>query len=355
MNILKPYIIGETAYNHEGDIDYLFKMINDIAVIGLNAVKFHLLLNPNSYLQKKHPLISETRKWIFSKQEWEKILNYARKKTLDIVALCDDVDSIKFVNDKFKDIFAVEIHSTSLNDYFLLEEASRFSNKIILGIGGSTLNEIQYAVDFLVGLGKREILLMYGFQSFPTNYNNVNLLKMKKLQKLFDLPVGYADHTAYNDVNNEIVSSMASMMGVNILEKHYTPDPGKKRIDYQSAVGKKKMKKIKDMMSLFLKVYGSGSLEMTDAEKKYGNTGPMKKAIVARRDIEKGEELSLENLWFKRTEEESTVKQYCFLNLIGLKTIRDIKEDEIIDFSKVKYRFAKKSYSDLTGGLRTKE
>ncbi len=52
----KPYIIGETAYNHEGDFDYLVKMIDDIADIGLNAVKFHLLLNVDSYMQKKHTL-----------------------------------------------------------------------------------------------------------------------------------------------------------------------------------------------------------------------------------------------------------------------------------------------------------
>lgn len=41
-----PYIIGETAYNHEGDLNYLYKMIDDISEIKLNAVKFHLLLNP---------------------------------------------------------------------------------------------------------------------------------------------------------------------------------------------------------------------------------------------------------------------------------------------------------------------
>lgn len=30
-NIKEPYIIAETAYNHEGDINYLYRMIDDIA------------------------------------------------------------------------------------------------------------------------------------------------------------------------------------------------------------------------------------------------------------------------------------------------------------------------------------
>jgi len=37
--IKEPYIIGETAYHHEGDIDYLYKMIDAIAELGLDAVK----------------------------------------------------------------------------------------------------------------------------------------------------------------------------------------------------------------------------------------------------------------------------------------------------------------------------
>ena len=160
---------------------------------------------------------------------------------------------------------------------------------------------------------------------------------MLKIKELFNLPIGYADHTAFDDPNNEIISVMAAMMGFNILEKHYTPDYGKERIDYHAAVGKEQMLRIKELMKLALMVHGDGELKMSKAELEYGNVGPMKKAIVAKRFIKKGEKLSFDNLWFKRTEEGSPVKQNQFLQLIGLEATRDIKEDEIIDFSKVKY------------------
>jgi len=346
--LLEPYIIGETAYNHEGDIDYLYKMIDDIAELKLNAVKFHLLLNPESYMQKKHPLINKIKKWVFSVKQWDAIINYSNKKNLDIIALCDDVESINYINENSKNVFAVEIHSTGLNDWFLLKESTKFSKQVILGIGGSTIDEIAYAVDFLKSNEKNEIILMYGFQNYPTDYNDINLSKMTKIRDLFDLPVGYADHTVFNDPSNEIISVMASMMGIDILEKHYTPDYGKERIDYHAAVGKKQMLRIKNLMELTLKIYGDGELRMSKAELKYGNTGPMKKAIVAKIDIKKGEKLSLDNLWFKRTEEESSIKQYQFLQLIGLEAKRDIKEDEIIDLSKVKYEFRKDDLENFT-------
>ena len=338
-NFRKPYIIGETAYNHEGDINYLYKMIDEIAEIKLNAVKFHLLLNPESYMQKKHPLMEDTKKWIFNEKQWDDITDHSNKKGLDIVALCDDVESIEYILKNNKDVGAIELHATGLNDWFLLEESAKFNGPVILGIGGSTIDEIAYAVDFLKSKdkGKNDIILMYGFQSYPTKYTDINLAKMLKIKNLFDLPVGYADHTAFDDPNNGIISVMGAMMGTSILEKHYTPDYGKERIDYHAAVGKEQMLRINELMKLALTVYGDACLKMSEAELEYGNVGPMKKAIVAKKFIKKGEKLSFENLWFKRTEEGSPIKQNQFLQLVGLEATQDIKEDEIIDFSKVKY------------------
>ena len=180
---------------------------------------------------------------------------------------------------------------------------------------------------------------MYGFQAYPTDYSEVNLSKAVKLRDLFNLPMGYADHTAFDDPHNEIVSVMGALMGMNVLEKHYTPDYGKERIDYHSAVGKEKMIRIKELLRLALTVYGSGNISMSKAELNYGSIGPMKKAIVARRNIAKGEKLSLTNLWFKRTLEESPLAQRQFPQLIGLEATRDISADEVIDFTKVKYEF----------------
>jgi len=353
-NILRPYIIGETAYNHEGDIKYLYKMIDDIAEVKLNAIKFHMLLNPESYMEIKHPLIKEIKKWIFSKNQWNEIIDYSNKKGLNIIVLCDDVESIEYILENNINITAIELHATGLNDYFLLNAVSKFNKQIILGIGGSTIDEIAYAIDFLKSKGENDILLMYGFQCYPTNYTDINLSKMLKIRDLFNLPIGYADHTAFDDSNNEVISCMAAMMGFNILEKHYTPDYRIERIDYHAAVGKKQLLKIKKLMDLALMVYGDGNLKMSKEELKYGNTGPMKKVIIAKKDIKKGEKLSMDNLCFKRTVEESPIKQNQFLQLIGLRVLHDIKEDEIVDFSKVEYEFKKIGLKNFTHTKKTK-
>jgi sialic acid synthase SpsE len=345
---LQPYIIGETAYIHEGDIDYLFRMIDEMAELKFNAVKFHLLLHPESYMQEKHPLINKLKEWIFSVDQWDEIIDYTNDKNLDVIALCDDVESINFLLSNEKEINSIEIHAVSLNDHFLLDSVSKFDRRIILGVGGSSLDEIDYAINFLKNRGVAEILLMYGFQSYPTNYKEINLSKMIKLKDLFNLPVGYADHTAFNDPNNTLISIMGIVMGFNILEKHYTLDFGKERIDYHGAVGKVQMKEILQLMKIALDVFGDESVRMSTAEKNYGNIGPMKKAIVAKKDIKKGEKLSLANLWFKRTQEESYIKQNEFLRLIGLEAKLNIKTDEVIDFAKINYKYQESNEQDFT-------
>ncbi|TCO73646.1 N-acetylneuraminate synthase family protein [Marinisporobacter balticus] len=334
---------------------YLKEMIKDIAQIGLDAVKFHLLFNPYSYLQNEHPLMETVKKWIFKEKQWDEIFKYASKNNLDTIALCDDVESLAYVNNKHKDIKAIELHATSLNDYFMLKEALKFNNQIILGVGGSTIDEIEYAVNFLKEHGKSNIFLMYGYQSYPTNYEEINLLKMLKLKSLFDLPIGYADHTAYDDQNNVDISSLAAAIGINVLEKHYTPDFGIPRIDYHAAVGKEHMMQIKKKMEMYLTIYGNGSLSMSEAELKYGNIGPMKKALVAKIDIYKGEKISFNNIWFKRTEKEVPIKQKEFIKFIGLEVLKDIKKDEVIDFSKVNYKYIISNFKDLAGGLEEKK
>jgi N,N'-diacetyllegionaminate synthase len=346
--LLTPYIIAETAYNHEGDSKYLYKMIEEIASLKLQAVKFHLLLNRDSYMKQSHPLFQQIKHWMFTENQWNEIISFSAKKKLDVVALCDDVESIRYIVSKKKRVAFLELHATSLNDYFMLTEAAKFDGQIILGIGGSSISDISYAIDFLRHHGKQEILLMYGFQSYPTNYADINLAKMHAIHNLFHLPVGYADHTRFDDPNNVVISIAAAIMGFPILEKHYTLDPGKERIDYHAAVGKKQMGLIRDLMNIALQIHGSGQITLSEPEKAYGNIGPMKKAIVARQDIKKGEKLSRDNLWFKRAPEESTIQQKQFLQLLGSKAKVDIKKDEVIDFSKIEYKFTTLNLEQFT-------
>ena len=80
-------------------------------------------------------------------------------------------------------------------------------------------------------------------------------------------------------------------------------------------------------------------MKMSEAELKYGDTGPMKKAIVAQRDIPIDKTIELEDLAYKRTEKSSYLEQGDILTLIGAKTKSTISKDDVIDYDNVEYNF----------------
>lgn len=338
LPIHKPYIIGETAFHHEGDIAFLKELIRNAQNNGVDAIKFHLLIDLDDYMIGTHEALEILRPWCLNAVQWDEVL--AACGELDIVLLCNDVKSVEFALSKGESIKAIEIHATGINDVFLLEAASKFPNTVILGSGGSTLDEIDFAIQYLRKQGKQDVFLMHGFQSYPTDFKDIKLDRMNKLKNLFGLPVGYADHTDPADPNNAFISCLGIANGHNVIEKHFTHAFGEKRIDAQSAVSLEQLQNIRKLAQITWESVGaSNSLELSEAELKYGNTGPMKKAIVARETIQEDELITLDKIAFKRTNESSSLKQLELSKLLNNKAKTVIQKDEIIDLSNVEYQF----------------
>lgn len=345
----KPYYIAETAFHHEGNLEFLNTLVNDICNLDIQAVKFHLLSDLNDYIIESHPANSVLKDLLFTFEDWREIFDLVKARGKDIVLLCNDLLSLKFANEiqgRYP-ISAVELHSTGLNDYYLLKEVTNFNKTIILGVGGSTFDEIQYAIDFLSKNGKSDILLMHGFQNYPTSYEDINFKRIDFLKEAFHLPIGYADHTDPLDEKNEIISILPIMNGVNVFEKHITNVFGEKRIDSQAAITLDQMNQIIDLGNSIYKTFGKSSMDYSLAELNYGNTGPMKKAMVARKNIKAGEVIKEEHIAFKRTESSSPLLQKDFNKIVGLVASTDILADEILSFSNLQYEFQKASFDQF--------
>jgi len=329
----KPYLIAECAYSHEGDIEYIEKSIKKISEVKcIDAVKFHVLLDIQTYMSPDHDLYKRIQEWLFGEDEWSELINYAISLNLNVIILADDLASLDFLKPMEDKLSAIEIHACSLNDIKMLNKVSKFSIPVILGIGGSTIDEISFAIDYLKKKGKSDIVLMHGFQNYPTKYEYINLKKMQKIRECFNLPVGYADHTSWDDENQELITLAGFLFGANIIEKHFVLNKGEKRIDYEAAISAEDFCSLYKKLEILQKAIGNGEMELSEYEKSYGIIGPMKKAIMANRDIKKNEEISLENIAFKRTKKISNVKQKEVLNLLRRRAKSKIRRNELITF-----------------------
>ena len=144
--------------------------------------------------------------------------------------------------------------------------------------------------------------MMYGYQRFPTPTDAIHLNYMMKLASLFELPVGYQDHSAGGSDAGFWLPAVALGMGVAILEKHLTHDRSQKGIDHQAALNPDEFLRFTAMVREIEAAKGVGTPRpFSDDEQQYRKY--CKKSIVAARDIPEGTRLAAGDLRFIRAEE----------------------------------------------------
>lgn len=320
-------LIAETAMHHQGDFDFMVSLID--ALINKSKadyIKTHLLFDIDEYFLKDHPGYELTKKWLFNKQQWKTIFDMIMASDKKPMMLFNDSKAVEFGSKYLPEL--IEIHSVSINDIYLLDSLKQNvdkKTKIVLGIGGSSLYEIDSAINYLK---HDNIILMFGFQNYPTDYNDINFRKVRKIMNLYpEFEFGYADHTGWDHPNNQLITLFGAAFGMEFIEKHVTTDYGKERIDWSAAISIDSFNELKDKLEILRKCLGNGKLELNTAEKKYSLFGPMKKAAILNKDIKVGDIFSMTQIDFKRTSQISDISQTDILNFVGKCFNKDIKKD----------------------------
>ncbi|RTR32532.1 N-acetylneuraminate synthase family protein [Shewanella atlantica] len=317
-------IIGETAFNHEGDFDYLMNLVDLTAAAGATHIKFQVLINYDEFVSQLSEAYSLVKSWCFSVEQWNTAFDYAELLGLKLfvmpldqkaVALCHR-DSVEYI----------EIHSVSFNDELLLDEVNRkVQGKVIgLGIGGRTIEELK---NLEQKLRHQKLLLLCGFQAFPSQLEEVKISRIKYLAKYFpEAFLGYADHSDPNHLDAQFSSHYAYQLGARVFEKHVTLKPN--RTDAQSAYTGVQFKNYIESLNRYISVIEEDettSFTMSDNEISYRHR---QKKVVAIRDIAEGEVYTHENIALKMHTEEGTYSNLT--ELIGYTANQSFKLGKVI-------------------------
>jgi len=331
-------LIAETAWHHEGDYVFMKNLVTKICeTSSADIVKLHITLDLDEYMSKDHDAYETLKSWMLSANQWEELIGIVRNNGKELMLLLNDTKAIDFAS-KFNPEM-VEIHSVCLNVPRL--QRAVITNidkkaKVVIGIGGCSLDEVKKAVQFF---HEREIVLMFGFQNYPTKYEDVNLGKIRKIQSLYsEEKFGYADHTAWDEDNNELITLLVSANGMDFIEKHVTIEYGKERCDYSAAISIEQLNMLYKKIKLLEKLYGDGSILLNKAEKDYSAYGPMKMAAIARNDLFKGNKLTMEDVHFCRTSQSTGISQIDLLQVIDNRLVKDVKMNQVIDWKHVRDR-----------------
>lgn len=318
----KSYFYIETAFHHEGDLDYLKKLINAAKELKVDGVKFQVLTQVDDFVSVYHSAFEQLKSYCFSLTQWDEVFKYTLSLGLDIILMPLNVEALKLA-DKYP-IRYLDIHSVSFNDVKLLSAINEYDNDIILAIGGRDKTEIENKITFFMHKIK---VLMVGFQSFPSKLEDVNLGKIEWVKKDFpNFKIGYADHSSFDDEYAVLSNEYARLLGATIFEKHFTLDEGLERVDFNSAIGVKKMQTILDRINFIDKsilIEQENAYVFNEKEVVYRER---QLVCVASRDIEENTILKLIDIDFKMITNGANFISDC-TELIGKKTLTTLKKD----------------------------
>lgn len=300
QNTLNSIIIAETAFNHEGDKNYLLQLIDEISNTGISHIKFQVLIDCDEFVSELSAAYKISKTWCFSEAEWEEIFARVEHHGLRLFLMPLDTKAVTLCERSTVDF--VEIHSVSFNDFVLRERVKQKigNRKLVFGLGGRTLEEIELLKK---DYAEKQLVLMHGFQAFPSKLDDVKLARLKYLMESFPgSSLGYADHSA-PDTNDAVYSSIyAYHLGARIFEKHVTLET--ERTDSQSAFTAEQLSRYVNEMNRFESIVNedkANAFSFTDNEKNYRNR---QKQVVAIKEIKQGECFDESNLALKMHTEQ---------------------------------------------------
>lgn len=295
------YIIAEMASSHDGSAELARTIIDGAGAAGADAVQLQVW-SADRLVVPGHADLPTLRRIELSSNDWASLVEYARNRwsQMQVIACVYDLESAALCHDLGVDAF--KLHSADLSNPRLVQGVASFRRRIDLSVGASTIEEIRQAIDWIKQTSDAPIWLMYGLQNFPTPPSDVELAYMKKLGDLFELPLGYQDHSDAETDAAYWLPCVAVGQGVRILEKHMTHDRSLKGVDHQAALNPDEFARFVAMVRTVEQALGDGRPRaFSAAELRYRRYS--KKSMVSARDITAGSRLEASDILFRRATE----------------------------------------------------
>ena len=306
-NYGEPYIIAEIGANHNGDIELAKKMIDVAKEKGADCVKFQSWSKNSIFAKKKyednyfleddyrdrddHNLESIIDEYSINKKEQRILKEYCDKKSIGFASTPFSKEEVDFLVDEL-DVNFIKIASMDLNNYPFLEYIAQKGKPIVLSTGLSKLSEIEKGINTILNQGNEDLILLHCVSNYPVKYEEVNLNNIDMLRDLFDVPVGFSDHTlGYS------VPLLSVAKGVCLIEKHFTLDKNMEGWDHEVSANPEELEVIAKESKKIYKSLGSYKRVVNESDEKIKE---FRRSIVLNRDMEAGEIIKKEDLEFKR-------------------------------------------------------
>jgi len=320
-------IIAEIGINHLGDEDLCSEMISSAIDAGADCVKLQTAEPSESY-HPKSKSFEIFKGSELSIESMERLSLLAQEKNSFLFSTPGDLSSLELL--KKINMPAIKVSSGLFLNIPLIREIAKLNIPIILSTGMANEEEINYIVNFLKNLSINNFSLLHCISLYPASDHTLNLSYINKISKNYNLISGYSDHS-----EGYLACVAAVCMGAKIIEKHYTTDNSIKGADNSISLDTDNFRKMcQEIRQVESMMYGNKF-------KPYFEENELKnlryRKIVAKRDIEIGEVIGLDNVHFMRLHENvESIDAYEWDNIVGRKVLSKINKLVPITLDKLK-------------------
>ncbi|WP_222535548.1 N-acetylneuraminate synthase [Pedobacter polysacchareus] len=330
----KTLIIAEAGVNHNGDIMVAKQLVDAAAAAGADYVKFQTFKadrlvsnkakkadyqNQNTGNSAESQL-EMLQRLELSEEDHFTLISYAKSKNIKFFSTAFDLVSLDFL--KKLDLSLFKIPSGEITNLPYLEKVAELADEIIISTGMCTMEEIGDAVSVLKKLTSAKISVLHCNTEYPTPYGDVNLLAMNEIKRVFNVDVGYSDHTLGIEVPIAAVA-----LGAKIIEKHFTLDRSLPGPDHAASLEPIELKAMVSAIRNIEMALGSDIKKPSPSETK--NITIARKSIHLKVSKKQGDSIELSDLEMLRPGDG--ISPMDMRSILGKRVLNDLNEGHKID------------------------
>lgn len=340
--IFDDLFIFEMANSHQGSVEH---GINIVHAMGRIARKYNIRAavklqyrNLDTFIHPdfkertdvKHiPRFMGTR---LNYGQFSQIVEAIREEGLVTMVTPFDEDSVEWCMDQGIDI--LKVASCSSLDWPLLEALTQTGKPLILSTGGKTLSDIDKLYNFLTHRRQR-FAFLHCVAEYPAPAEHLQLDFIDRMHRRYpDVAIGYSGH---EDPDDNTVAMLAVAKGAQILERHvglptetiklnaYSMNPEQADAWVKAAQAAKDMCNLKKSNTKYI------------SQEELDSLNSLMRGVYAKRDIEEGEELTNDDVFFAMPCQDRQMSSGEFYE--GVAASKGYKKNEAI--------FEKKKLTDI--------
>lgn len=221
-------IVAEAGVNHNGDVDLAHRLIEVAADCGADAVKFQTFEPQLLVVNSSEAAPYQRQQGATSQREmlqalalpvsgWSELASHATERRLIFLSTAFDVPSLDLIVGL--GVQVLKVPSGELDNLGFIAEVACRGLPLIISTGLGTLEEVRAAC--ASAKAAPGIALLHCVSAYPAPIEASNLRVLPTMAELFEVPVGWSDHT-----EGYVTAVTAIALGAKILEKHVTLDRG---------------------------------------------------------------------------------------------------------------------------------